>query len=260
MGTSIYSTAYNILQNSFSRWQESVLNSVQFADEVIIAVNTSDDDTDSAIRDTLWEYKNWKIVPANFSKLDPFWDGRMKNLALQHCTQEFKIIKDLDEEIPLWQKPLWENKLFQLKFSGAKVMAVPSVDIYKTLDGYKSISYKTYGSIGQLWRGPAANALKQGYFINTKFSDGTELIDENFQMAPAVLSGPKELADLESGNHIFVAHYGYLNINERIERNNRFWGAHWLAESNGTLPAHQLHTDESTFSHYEYKKHNLRLK
>ena len=108
MGISVYQTAYNILINGFSRWQDSVINSAQFADEVIIAVNTSDDDTDSAIRDILWEYKNWKIVPANFSKLDPLWDGRMKNLALQSCTQEFKIQKDLDEEIPLWQNPLWK--------------------------------------------------------------------------------------------------------------------------------------------------------
>jgi len=260
MAISTYKSCYNILTNGFSGWEQNLKNACEFSEELIIVVNNSEDDTDSAIRDALWEYKNWKIVPANFSKLDPLFDGRLKNLGLQNCSHKWKLLLDLDEDVPLWQKPMWENAFMQLQFSGAKVLAVPSVDIYKTLDGYKSISYKTYGSIGQLWRGPAANALKQGYFINTKFSDGTELIDENFQMAPAVLSGPKELADLESGNHIFVAHYGYLNINERIERNNRFWGAHWLAESNGTLPAHQLHTDESTFSHYEYKKHNLRLK
>lgn len=259
MGTSVYSTAYNILQNGFSRWQESVLNSVQFADEVIIAVNTSDDDTDSAIRDTLWEYKNWKIVPANFSKLDPFWDGRMKNLALQHCTQEFKIIKDLDEEIPLWQKPLWENKLFQLKFSGAKVMAVPSVDLYCDVNHYKSINLKTYANIGQAYRGPSANALKPGYFINTQFSDGTELIDESFNLLPAIMSGPCDLAALESGEEIFCVHYGYIDKQERIKRNSAFWGAHWLQESNGTKPAHVLHDSLESFDHYEYKSHNLKL-
>jgi hypothetical protein len=259
MGISTYQTAYNILINGFSRWQESVINSCQFSEEVIIAVNASDDDTDSAIRDTLWEYKNWKIVPANFSRLDPFWDGRMKNLALQHCTQEFKIQKDLDEEIPLWQKPLWDNKLFQLKFSGAKVMAVPSVDLYCDEGHYKSINPKTYVNIGQAYRGPSANALKPGYFINTQFSDGTELIDEKFNLLPAIISGPCNLAALESCNEIFVVHYGYLNIQERIERTKKFWADHWLQESNGTLPAHKIHNDETTFSHYEYKLHNLKL-
>lgn len=259
MGISIYSTAYNILQNGFSRWQESVLNSVQFADEVIIAVNTSDDDTDSAIRDTLWEYKNWKIVPANFSKLDPFWDGRMKNLALQHCTQEFKIIKDLDEEIPLWQKPIWENKLFQLKFSGAKVMAVPSVDLYCDVNHYKSINLKTYANIGQAYRGPSANALKPGYFINTQFSDGTELIDESFNLLPAIASSSCDLAVLENCEEIFCVHYGYIDKQERIKRNSSFWGAHWLQESNGTKPAHVLHDSLDSFNHYEYKPHNLKL-
>jgi hypothetical protein len=259
MGISIYKSCYNILTNGFSGWEENLKNACRFADELIIVVNNSDDDTDSAIRDTLWEHKNWKVVPANFSKLDPLFDGRLKNLGLQSASHEWKLQLDLDEDIGLWQRPLWENAFMQLKFSGAKALAVPSVDIYKTLDGYKSINYKTYGSIGQLWRGPALNALKHGYFINTQFSDGTELIDENFQCASAILSGPKELSDLESGDYPFVVHYGYLSQEERIKRTEKFWGAHWLQESNGTLPAHKLHTDESTFKDYEYKPHNLRL-
>lgn len=259
MGISTYQTAYNILTNGFSRWQESVINSCQFSDEVIIAVNTSEDDTDSAIRDTLWEYKNWKIVPANFSKLDPLWDGRMKNLALQHCTKEFKIQKDLDEIIPLWQKPLWENKLFQLKFSGAKVMAVPSVDLFNDEGHFKAINWKTYVNIGQAYRGPSAHALKPGYFINTQISDGTELIDEKFNALLAIASGPCDLAALESGEEIFVLHYGYIDKQERIKRNEVFWGAHWLQESNGTKPAHVLHDSLESFNHYEYKPHNLRL-
>jgi hypothetical protein len=256
---STYQTAYNLIQNGFSRWQESLINSCQFADEVIVAVNTSDDDTDSAIRDTLWEYKNWKIVPANFSRLDPMWDGRMKNLALQSCTHEFKVQKDCDEEIPVWQRPLWENKLLQLKFSGAKVMAVPSVDLFNDVGHYKSINLKTYANIGQAYRGPCIQALKPGYFIDTRFSDGTELVDEKFNMIPAIASSDCELSTLESGNEIFCVHYGYIDKQERIKRNEAFWGTHWLQESGGTKPAHVLHDSLESFDHYEYKPHNLRL-
>lgn len=257
---SIYVTCYNLLSHGFTGWDKNLKNACQFADEVVIAVNTSDDGTEDAIRDALWEHKNWKIISANFSKLDPLYDGRLKNLALQHCTGEFKIQLDADEYIPIWQKPLWENALFQLKFSGAKVLAVPSVDLYKTLDGYKAVNYKTYAHIGQAWRGPAGGALKPGYFINTQISDGTELINEQFQpYGPAITSGPCDIQDLESGGSLFVVHEGYLNIDERIERTKKFWGQHWLQESNGTLPAHKIHHDESTFSHYEYKKHNLKL-
>lgn len=222
-------------------------------------VNKSEDETETAIKDFLAPYKNWKVIPANFSKLDPFFDGRLKNLALQNTTQEFKVQIDMDEEIGLWQRPLWENKLFQLKFSGAKVMAVPSVDLYKSLNHYKAINFKTYINIGQAYRGPSAHALKPGYFINTQISDGTELIDEKFNALPAIASGPCDLAALESGNEIFVTHYGYISVAERVKRTEKFWGAHWLQESNGTLPAHKIHNDESTFGHYDYKPHNLRL-
>lgn len=257
---SIYVTCYNLLSHGFTGWDKNLKNACQFADEVVIVVNTSDDGTEDAIRDALWEHKNWKIVSANFSKLDPLMDGRLKNLALQHCKGEFFIQNDVDEYIPLWQKPLWENALFQLKFSGAKVLAVPSVDLYKTLDGYKAVNYKTYAHIGQAWRGPAAGVLKPAYFINTQISDGTELINEQFQpYGPVIASGPCDIKDLESGESIFVIHEGYLSIDERIERTKKFWGQAWLQESGGTLPAHKIHHDESTFSHYEYKKHNLKL-
>ena len=165
----------------------------------------------------------------------------------------------MDEGIGLWQRPLWENKLFQLKFSGAKVMAVPSVDLYKDFGHYKAINYKTYVNIGQAYRGPAFKALKPGYFINTQFSDGTELIDENFNPLPAIISGPCELSSLESGEEIFVTHYGYVSVEERIKRTEKFWGEHWLQESGGTLPAHKIHHDESSFNHYEYKPHKLKI-
>jgi len=262
MGISIYTTCYNILTHGFDGWEDNLKSAAQFADELIIVVNNSEDDTDSAIRVALWGFDNYKIVPANFSKLDPLFDGRLKNLGLQSCTQPWKIQLDLDETIPLWQRPLWENAFVQLQYSGAQAMAIPSVDIYKDKDHYKSINLKTYGSIGQLWRGPAGNALKPGYFINTQFSDGTELIDEKFQPARALrlYSGEKEiLQNLESGNFPYVLHWGYLNLEERIKRTQQFWGAHWLQESNGSLPAHKIHTDNTTFGHYDYKPHNLRL-
>lgn len=256
---SLYTTCYNILTNGFSDWQDRLKSHAEFADELVVVVNQSEDETETAIKDFLAPYKNWKVIPANFSKLDPLFDGRLKNLALQNTTQEFKVQIDMDEEIGLWQRPLWENKLFQLKFSGAKVMAVPSVDLYKSVNNYKAINWKTYANIGQAYRGPSANALKAGYFINTQISDGTELIDEKFNLLPAIVSGPCDLATLESGEEIFVTHYGYVSVEERVKRTEKFWGDHWLQESNGTLPAHQIHHDESTFNHYDCKPHNLRL-
>jgi len=256
---SLYTSCYNILTNGFSDWQERLKSHVEFADELIVVVNKSEDETETSIKDFLAPYKNWKVVPANFSKLDPFFDGRLKNLALQNTTREFKVQIDMDEEIGLWQRPLWENKLFQLKFSGAKVMAVPSVDLFNDVGHFKAINYKTYVNIGQAYRGPSAHALKPGYFINTQISDGTELIDEKFNVLPAITSGPCDLATLESGEEIFVVHYGYIDKLERIRRNALFWGDHWLKESNGTKPAHVLHDSFESFDHYEYKPHNLRL-
>ena len=58
---------------------------------VAINISTSTDDTEDAVEEILKkEAKSWKIVPTFFSSDDPWFDGKIKNAALQSCTQEFK--------------------------------------------------------------------------------------------------------------------------------------------------------------------------
>ena len=121
---SIYHSAFNLIKHGFVGWENSVKNSCRFADEVIIAVNTSTDETKEKIAECLSEFSNWRIIDTDFSYQDPWLDGKIKNEALQACTQDFKIQLDLDEYIPLWQKPLWQNLAMQI-FSVTNYSALP---------------------------------------------------------------------------------------------------------------------------------------
>jgi len=67
---SIYHSAFNLIKHGFVGWQQSVQNSCKFADEVIIAINTSTDGTKEAIEECLKEFSNWKIIETNFSYQD----------------------------------------------------------------------------------------------------------------------------------------------------------------------------------------------
>jgi hypothetical protein len=240
---SIYHSAFNLIKHGFVGWQQSVQNSCQFADEVIIAVNTSVDDTKEAIEESLKDFNNWKILETNFSYQDPWLDGKIKNEALQACTQDFKIQLDLDEYIPLWQKPIWENMAMQMVFHPCQCAAVASVNLYKDWNHFSSINHKQYFHKGQAYRAPCKASRKEDGTINTKMSDGCDLVDQNI---------------LEQNVAPFVVHFGYVDLDSRLKRNHEFWHEHWYVEGGGQDPAHVIHMKHEDFE-YPYIEHKLKL-
>ena len=254
---SIYHSAFNLIKHGFVGWQKSLTNSCLFADEIIIAINTCEDETEKEINKILKDFKNYKIINTSFDKNDPWFDGKIKNAALQECTQEFKIQLDLDEYIPLWQKPLWENLFLSLKFDSAQCYAVASIDLYKDFEHFKSINHKQYAHKGLAYRAPQKSARNIDGTINTMMSDGCDLvdIDGNFIWTKAT---PKDHSLLESKNVPFVVHFGYVDLESRLKRNHEFWNKHWYVESGGKAPAHVIHMKHEDFE-YPYIKHNLVL-
>ena len=258
---SIYHSAFNLNKHGFTGWQDCLRKSCHFADEVVLAINTSEDDTEDIAKQILnKQAKSWKILNTSFDYKDPWLDGKIKNAALHSCTQEFKLQLDLDEYVPLWQRSIWDNICFKLKFdSNVSCLAIPSVDLYKDLNHYKSINHKQYLHKGLAYRAPQVGARKPDGTINTLMSDGCDLVDENGNFIPTQAIN-NSLEALESNQMPFVVHLGYVDLNSRLKRNHEFWHEHWYVEGGGQAPAHTIHMKEdlSDFD-YAHLKHNLKL-
>jgi hypothetical protein len=256
---SIYHSAFNLNKHGFTGWQDCLRKSCLFADEIVVAINTSEDDTEDTVKKILQEEaKSYSIINTSFDYKDPWLDGKIKNAALQTCTKEFKIQLDLDEYIPTWQRDIWNFLCFKFRFdSNINCIAVPSVDLYKDTAHYKSINNKQYLHKGLAYRAPQIAARKQDGTINTLMSDGCDLVDENGNfIATAALSN--KLSDLESGVIPFVVHTGYVDLNSRLKRNHEFWNEHWYVEGGGQSPAHKIHMKQEDFD-YQIFEHKLNL-
>lgn len=254
---SIYTSAFNLIKNKFN-YKFHIQKFSQFASEVIIAINTSEDDSVNEVKDFISQNcDNVYILETNFSYEDPLLDGKIKNAALQATRQDIKIGLDMDEYIPLWQKQIWENIANQLIYSPIKSIMVPSVNLYKDNNHYFSITPKWYMHKKGLYRGPVNWAKKIDGTIDTSKSDTCELIDENGNLVYCIQT-PCDIDSLRMGTNPFVVHNGYVNLNHRILRNNNFWEKHWKTESGGEPPKHKVHQSIDDFQE-NYQKHKLNI-
>jgi hypothetical protein len=253
---SIYSSAFNLIKNNFD-YERSISNFCNFADEVVIAVNTSEDDSLEKLKQLDLVYTNLKIISCDYSYSDPLLDGKIKNYALQNTTQEIKISLDMDEYIPYWQKSMWFKLSADLLNDSVSCYMIPSVNLYKDNNNYSSISSKWYLHKSGLYRGAVNFAQKKDGTIDTSKSDSCELIDINNNLVPSK-SIQASIEDLRSRFYPFVVHTGYVNLNNRIIRNHNFWQKHWLTESGGTPPPHKVHCSIEEFNE-PYKEHGLAI-
>lgn len=254
---SIYSSAFNLIKNGFD-YRTSIDRFCNFADEVVVCVNTSEDRTLEELKKLRSEFSNLVIVESHYSYDDPLLDGKIKNNALQCTTCEVKVGLDMDEYIPQWQKPLWRQMAYGLLMENfCDCYMVPSINLYKDKDHYFSITPKWYIHKSGLFRGPVNYAKKPDGTINTLVSDSCELIDSNGNIVRSVQFS-KNTEDLESGYFPFVVHEGYINLDARLLRNKNFWAKHWLVESGGSNPAHIIHSSMEDFQE-PYIEHKLRL-
>lgn len=251
---SIYTSAFNLIKNNFD-YVESINNFCRFADEVVIAVNKSEDNTFEALKSL--NLNNLKLIETNFSYQDPLLDGKIKNEALQNTKEEFKIGLDMDEYIPLWQKDIWVNLAYQLRFDTYDCYMIPSINLYKDKEHYFSIGHKWYLHKSNLFRGAVNFARNQNGTVDTSRSDTCELIDSNGNLISSKMFD-NDINSLRSKIVPFVVHNGYLNLQDRILRNKNFWKEHWKIESGGIEPTHKVHEFLEDFSE-RYYQHNLDL-
>jgi len=254
---SIFTPLFNVISHDIRGWQKSLTNSAIFGDELVVAINTSTDNTIEEVEKVLAPYKNCKIIHTSFPKAAPM-DGQIKNAAQQACSHEFQMLVDGDEYIQKWMRPILDNYLFQFKFSPARCLAIPSVDLFRDEGHYKACNLKGNITKKGVYRGISNQARNPDGTANTQISDGTEVIDENGDMVFSI-GMPNNMQDLEAGNVPYLIHEGYLHLDSRLNRGAAFWNEHWLTTGGGRKPAHVLHDSLDSFDHYEYKPHNLRL-
>jgi hypothetical protein len=254
---SIYTSAFNLIKNKFN-YKFHIQNFSQFADEVVIAINTSEDNSVNEVRDFIIENcDNVYVLETNFSYDDPLLDGKIKNAALQATNQDLKIGLDMDEYIPLWQRYIWENIGNQLMYSPAKSVMIPSINLYKDNKHYFSITPKWYMHKKGLHRGAVNFAKKNDGTIDTSKSDTCELIDTDGNLTYSIQTS-FDIESLRTKNYPFVVHTGYMNLGNRILRNNNFWEKHWKIESGGESPKHKVHQSMNDFQE-SYQEHKLNI-
>ena len=256
---SIYISAFNLIKNSFP-YLKNLYLACKFADEVIVVVNKSVDETLDLIKSYCNKYNNLKIIETNFDYNDIKFDGACKNMALQATTQKVKIQLDLDEYIPLSQKNKWLEYADKLLNTNYECLMIPSIDLFGNKDYIRSDQ-----NIGIKFRMHKIG-LKRGVWkyawidnkINTSKSDSCELLNSNDDLVNSIHIVPQRLLNpifsFELNNHIFTIHEGYLDFKYRVNINKNFWKEKW--EQRSGHPENVI-TEIEALKMYPTIKHNL---
>ena len=253
MKFSSYTSAFNLIKMGFD-WQTSILNYSQFMNEVVIAINTSEDNTFEIVNKFLEEkgISNVILCQCAFDYSDLAFDGKIKNFALQHTSGDIKISCDIDERFPLYQKNMWRNAGDHLLSQDkASAFLIPSINLCGDIYHYKDIGYKWYMHKDRLYRGIVNFAKKQDGKIDTDKSDTCELIDANGNLVQTLMFN-NSIEKLREGETPYVFHYWAVNEEQRIKQ-NEFWQPIWSNRAGKNI------NTKTDFSKIEKKEHKLKI-
>jgi len=243
MKYSIYGFIFNSTLRGYDL-EGAVDNFISFVGpegEVVLATITSEDDTRERLRILEEKYSNFKVVE---SKIDinktNRWDGQLKTQAMNACSNELRIIADIDERFNAQLRPKWDAWANML-LSNPRVdgFLIPVIDLWGSPDKIRSDRH-----IGQKFRLHKSSVYARGVpnfadagggLINTQLSDTSDPIDFNGNLSnfvsvvnPAYLI-PQFADMLESTPHVF--HYGFVDLEWRADLGKNFWLEHWSKRS-----------------------------
>ena len=279
---SSYTSGFNLIKNEFN-WEKALTNHSFIADEIVVAINSSEDDTYQRVLDfsTAHNARNppssiedddcesckrgeIKIIETAFSYLDPDLDGKIKNAALQATSHDIKLGLDMDELIdPKMRSRLREVAASLVATEDIQAFFVPVIDLYKNKYFYKGIGQKWYLHKKDLYRGTVNFARRPDGTHNTDQSDSCELIDEYGNLVRSVSmvlvdgSTTEDVTfdNIVSQNIPVVFHTGYLNLEKKVLRNKNFWKNHWSIEAGRPV---YVPTDVNEMD-YPAERHNLNV-
>jgi len=253
MKFSSYTSAFNLIKMGFD-WQNSILNYSQFMDEVVIAINTSEDNTFESVSKFLEEkgISNVILCQCAFDYSDLAFDGKIKNFALQHTSGDIKISCDIDERFPLNQKDLWRTVgEYLLSQNEVSAFLIPSINLCGDIYHYKDIGYKWYMHKDGLYRGIVNFAKRQDGKIDTDRSDTCELIDANGNLVQT-LKFNNSIEGLREGQIPYVFHYWAVDKDQRIKQ-NEFWQPVWSNRAGKEI------NTKTDFLKMQIKEHQLKI-
>lgn len=240
---SVYTSAFNVNKMKYD-WEAAFLNFLDIGDELVVAVQKSDDDTQDKIIE--WGAQiaverpetACRLVFTEFGYDDPDLDGKVKNEALRDTRGLYKLGLDLDERIPARFKPHLRNLLSNFYYDKTDVIMLPVINLYKDKEHFKNIGQKFYFHRAGLKRGTVNFAKhKYGNTHDINKSDSCEILDQEgnlprlASLVPPQASNNEKLSLIKQHNIPFVAHEGLLDLEKKALRNELFWKKHWSIES-----------------------------
>lgn len=245
MSFSIYSQWFNIEKSGF-KWRETLDNWVEFLgtdhNQIVIAVNKSEDDTAALVRKYLKEIVDVRshlkadVIDIDIPYTDPAFDGKGKAAALAACTEPYCILLDADEVLYPNQRAEWLKLAIELEHHpNFDAFFIPVVDIIQDDQHYKGIGSKFYlhRNSSNITRGVWAGGKREDGTIDITKSDTTELIYKDtgqlVRAHPLLMQGLPPyiiMAQLESGVVPMVIHLGWKNLEQRLKQ-SAFWEPVW---------------------------------
>tara|TARA_Y100001972_G_scaffold127274_1_gene183636 strand:- start:212 stop:1000 length:789 start_codon:yes stop_codon:yes gene_type:complete len=256
MKISAYSTAFN-LENFKIDINEAISNWLVYCDEVVVATTN---DEYKKIKDLISSelLNKVKIVSSNINiKEDLYWDGKLKNLSLQNCSNEVVIQIDLDERISGNPEHFEICRKTILDHNFPCSVMIPTLNLYGDLDHYKDISFKWYMHTKKdTFRGAVEFAINEDGSFDPEKSDTCELLTKDGRLAPCIA----KINYMEDQPKII--HLGTLDFSRKAHINQKFWRKVWshrkTLSQGRDVDAEDIFTDSSEFKDTKIK-HNLKI-
>lgn len=247
---SLHSSVFNVAKAGFD-WAEALTSWLTFmreGDQLVLAANTSEDDTPTLLRDWL---KRWHeqhvgsgirtdVIDIAIPYTEADFDGRGKAAALDACTEPYAILLDLDERIPPSMRRRWDALATELERTPQlDGWLIPSIDLHGDEDHYRcgeggpSSKWYLHRRLPHITRGVVKWARREDGSIDKTRSDTCEAVNREtgdlIRAAPILNPAfPHWLAipQMEGGEIPFVYHLGSLNLEQRVKQ-SAFWRPHW---------------------------------
>jgi len=244
---SVYTQVYNAEKYNINYVQpiQNYLDFLDDNDEIVVAINQSDDDTYNLVNDAIKNIKarsskKTKIftIPTDYSYSDIEFDGKVKNAALQASNKPVKVQMDIDEYFDLNQKENWRIVADSLNEDRTPdCYLVPSIDLWGSLDKIRKnviIGRKFRIHKSGFFRGVAHFARMEDGTIDTSMSDSCELIDSKGVIPMCQNLCPEQYLAPEMCKYLpfFTLHTGYVSHSYR-ENIDKFWSKHWQLRCGG---------------------------
>ena len=240
---SIYSTLFNYKTNKFNV-DDHLSNFSIWPDEVIIATIDDEDDTYSYLLSKEKEYPKLKVLKTALKRFTPTFDGDLKDAALQACSGDILLQLDFDEKMSVHNLYMWD-KLSEIILGTDDFSAsfVPSVNLYKDTKHLSSFTPKWYLHKRGLKRGVVNFAKNPNGTPNTEKSDSCELLNKDGDLVPSFLyfdqslfKNPTLAAEFMKEQDLpYVIHFGWIDLDRRVEINKNFWKKQWDAEAGKSI-------------------------